>query len=71
MKSFRNAPCSAGSAGSLVVKNVKRFGSVKTGSASYLTNRRKMYWTLKKLDLDLTHIPSNLFILTRFNQPER
>ena len=48
MKSFRNAPCSAGSHGSLVVKNVETFGSVKTGSVSYLRNRRKMYWTLKK-----------------------
>ena len=41
MKSFRNAPCSAGSRGSLVVKNVKIFGSVKTGSVSYLRNKKK------------------------------
>ena len=70
MKSFRNAPCSAGSAGSLVVKYARTSGSVKTGSVSYLTNK-KMYWTFKKRDLDPTHIPSNLFLYPRFNQPER
>ena len=34
MKSFRNAPCSAGSAGSLVVIYVRMSGSVKSGYRS-------------------------------------
>ena len=48
MKSFRNAPCSAGSHGSLVVKNVKTFGSVKNRICILSEKQKKNVLDLKK-----------------------